>query len=62
MLSGDYGHSGICLALPAVIGKRGIVEKQKIPLDSYELSQLNSICDSLSKIKKQAPLYGSDAH
>lgn len=62
MLSSDYGHSGICLSLPAAIGKQGIVEKLKIPLDSYELSQLNSICDELAKGKKQAPLNGSDAY
>ena len=54
MLSGDYGHSGVCASLPAIVGKRGISEKLKLPFDSFELSQLQEICNDLSAGKKEA--------
>ena len=39
----DYGYSGICLALPAVVGKEGIRNILKIDLDEKEREALE-IC------------------
>lgn len=40
LLENYYGHSNVCLSIPCVLGRRGIVKTIKIPLDKTEQKAL----------------------
>jgi len=47
---GEYGHSGICLALPSVVGHNGIERVLEVTLDDTEKSALNLCAEEVKKI------------
>lgn len=40
LLSGEYGHTGVCVSVPCVLGQNGIERTIEIPLDAKEKRQL----------------------
>ncbi len=42
-----YGHSGVCLSVPCILGRNGIEKVLKVPLDKTEKSQLKKSVDTL---------------
>ena len=54
VLEGEYGLSGLCLSIPAVVGKEGVEKTLEIPLSQEERKALNWSADRLlSVIRKQ---------
>ncbi len=50
LLQNYYGHSDVCLSLPCVLGRRGIEEVLKIPLDEMEQEKLQKSVDILKNL------------
>ena len=54
VLEGEYGLSGLCLSIPAMVGKEGVEKMLEIPLSQEERKALNRSADRLlSVIRKQ---------
>lgn len=51
-LRGEYGQSGVCAALPCIIGRSGIKSKIRLPLHEYEFGLMDDSC----RILKSAAL------
>lgn len=49
-LEGEYGLSGLCLGIPARLGKNGVEEIVKLDLTKEELSQLHSAAEAVKKL------------
>lgn len=52
MLHGEYGIEDVCLSLLNVVGKNGAHSKVLLPLNDYELSQLNKSAANLKEVIK----------
>ena len=52
LLEGEYGIKDICLSLPVVVGKEGIVEKVKIDISEKEKKLLKKSAEKLKKVAK----------
>ena len=50
MISGHYGVDGICLGLPAVVGRNGAESVLDIPLSQEELFQLQSSAQKMKEL------------
>ena len=50
MISGHYGVDGICLGLPAVVGRNGAESVLDIPLSQDELFQLQSSAQKMKEL------------
>lgn len=50
LLEDNYGLNGVCLSIPAVIGRAGVVRKIDICLDDVEQASLRASADVLKKI------------
>ncbi|MEK3771835.1 L-lactate dehydrogenase [Paenibacillus sp. FSL R5-0887] len=45
ILDGEYGHSGVCTGVPAIIGNTGIQELLELNLNTEETQKLNHSCN-----------------
>ena len=48
-LRGEYGQSGVCAALPCIIGRSGIKSKIRLPLHEYEFGLMDDSCRILKR-------------
>jgi malate dehydrogenase len=48
--SGEYGYNDICLALPAVVGQKGISRILEIDLDDHEHSALKTCATAMEEV------------
>ena len=52
-LEGEYGHEGIYIGVPAIIGNNGVQELLNLPLTAEEQKQFDNSCDVLMGMKKE---------
>ena len=52
-LEGEYGHEGIYIGVPAIIGSNGVQELLNLPLTDEEQKQFDHSCDVLMGMKKE---------
>lgn len=52
-LDGEYGMSGLYIGMPCVIGRNGIIEKIKIPLNEMDQNKLEKSYQILQETKRQ---------
>ena len=52
-LEGEYGHSGIYIGVPAIIGSDGVHELLNLPLIEEEQEKFNHSCDVLVSMKDE---------
>ena len=52
-LSGEYGKSGVCIGVPCMIGREGIIGHINLELRPEELEKLEASCDFLIDTAKQ---------
>ena len=52
LLEGEHGIEDVCLSLPVVVGKEGIVEKVKIDISEKEETLLKKSAEKLKKVVK----------
>lgn len=50
LLQNDYGEKDVCLSMPCVLGRRGIVQHINIPLDAEEKKRLKKSADAMRAI------------
>lgn len=55
-LSGEYGISGLCLSVPAVIGRGGVKNVLEIPLSKGEQERLEASAAQMRKVLETLPL------
>lgn len=55
-LNGEYGLSGLCLSVPAVIGQNGVKNVLEIPLSDEELNRLRDSAAKMRKVLETLPL------
>ncbi len=48
-LNGEYGRKDVCIGVPCIIGRDGIVEHIGLELEADELKKLQASCDFLSE-------------
>ncbi len=48
-LDGEYGRDGVCIGVPCVIGRQGLIEHVGLELQPDELNRLQSSCDFLKE-------------
>lgn len=51
LLESYYGHSGVCLSVPCVLGRQGILRTLTIPLDKEELEKLKKSVNVLESFQ-----------
>jgi L-lactate dehydrogenase len=56
LLQGQYGLRDVCLSLPAVVGRAGVIELLEIPLDEGELEELRRSATVLQKVARSVGL------
>lgn len=42
LLEGQYGHSNVCIGVPAIVGKEGIEKIIELPLNEFEFKEFNA--------------------
>lgn len=52
-LENEYGHDGIYIGVPAVIGKNGVQELLNLPLTAKEQEEFDHSCDVLTGMKEE---------
>ena len=52
-LENEYGHYGIYIGVPAVIGKNGVQELLNLPLTAKEQEEFDHSCDVLTGMKEE---------
>ncbi len=52
-LSGEYGKSGVCIGVPCIIGRDGIIDHVVLELREDELKMLGDSCDFLAATAKE---------
>lgn len=52
-LENEYGHDGIYIGVPAVIGKNGVQELLNLPLTAKEQEEFDHSCDVLTGMKDE---------
>lgn len=52
-LRGEYGIKDVCIGIPCIIGRRGIVENLCLELESDEVEKLRRSCDFLADTARQ---------
>jgi L-lactate dehydrogenase len=50
LLEGEYGISGVCISVPAVIGRKGIVELIPVKLSNEELQKLQQSAQTVKGV------------
>jgi len=50
LLQDYYGHDGVCLSIPCVLGRRGIVQSLRIPLNEEEQKKLNESVEVIKSV------------
>ncbi len=50
LVEGHYGLHGICMGLPAIVGRKGIEKIVDIPLNTTEQAELNRSAEALKKV------------
>lgn len=53
LMCGEYGIDGICLSMPAIVGKNGVETIVPISLDENEVENLRKSADTLKKVASQ---------
>ncbi len=53
LLEGYYGHSDICLSVPCVLGRHGIIKQIEVPLDEKEQKMLAHSVETLQSYLKK---------
>lgn len=53
LTQGQYGIRDICIGLPTVLGRNGVEDVIKIPLNEQEMQKLNESAEALKKIYNQ---------
>lgn len=53
MLDGEYGHKGIFIGVPAIIGNNGVQELLNLPLTKEEQAQFDHSCEVLMNMKSE---------
>ena len=53
ILENEYGHDGIYIGVPAVIGKNGVQELLNLPLTAKEQEEFDHSCDVLTGMKEE---------
>jgi L-lactate dehydrogenase len=56
LLQGQYGLRDVCLSLPAVVGRAGVIELLELPLDEGELEELRRSAAVLQKVARSVGL------
>ena len=55
-LNGEYGQSGLCLSVPAVIGRGGVKKVLEIPLSEEERTRLGDSAAKMREVLDTLPL------
>lgn len=55
-LDGEYGMSGLCLSVPAIVGKNGVYEILKLQLNQEEMNALHHSGEELKEVLKKCKI------
>jgi L-lactate dehydrogenase len=56
LMEGQYGLEDVCLSLPAIVGRRGVVQVLELPLDEDELEGLHRSAAVLKEVARSLGL------
>lgn len=49
-MNGQFGISGVCLSMPAIVGAKGVETLVPISLDEKEKGKISRICKHIKKV------------